>query len=87
MGRDDLHREVKRTLSSRVVQSLMYDPAGRIERQSIQRDKAPAALSMRRYRYDAAGQLTQIEDSRKGATDYRYDPVGRLMHVSRTGCE
>nr|WP_244131778.1 RHS repeat domain-containing protein [Burkholderia gladioli] len=42
---------------------------------------------MRRYRYDAAGQLTQIEDSRKGATDYRYDPVGRLMHVSRTGCE
>nr|WP_244111467.1 hypothetical protein [Burkholderia gladioli] len=79
LERDDLHREVKRTLSSRVVQSLMYDPAGRIERQSIQRDKAPAALSMRRYRYDAAGQLTQIEDSRKGATDCRYDPIRDLM--------
>ncbi len=63
----------------------MYDPAGRIERQSIQRDKAPAALSMRRYRYDAAGQLTQIEDSRKGATDYRYDPVGRLIEAIAPG--
>ncbi|TWC69386.1 RHS repeat-associated protein [Burkholderia sp. SJZ115] len=85
LERDDLHREVKRTLSSRVVQSLMYDPAGRIERQSIQRDKALAALSMRRYRYDAAGQLTQIEDSRKGATDYRYDPVGRLIEAIAPG--
>ncbi|MBA1362938.1 RHS repeat-associated core domain-containing protein [Burkholderia gladioli] len=85
LERDDLHREVKRTLSSRVVQSLMYDLAGRIERQSIQRDKAPAALSMRRYRYDAAGQLTQIEDSRKGATDYRYDPVGRLIEAIAPG--
>ncbi len=63
----------------------MYVPAGRIERQSIQRDKAPAALSMRRYRYDAAGQLTQIEDSRKGATDYRYDPVGRLIEAIAPG--
>ncbi|WP_186044519.1 RHS domain-containing protein, partial [Burkholderia gladioli] len=53
--------------------------------QSIQRDKAPAALSMRRYRYDAAGQLTQIEDSRKGATDYRYDPVGRLIEAIAPG--
>ncbi|WP_198341989.1 RHS domain-containing protein, partial [Burkholderia ubonensis] len=25
------------------------------------------------------GQLTQIEDSRRGLTDYRYDPVGRLI--------
>nr|WP_244098571.1 RHS repeat domain-containing protein [Burkholderia gladioli] len=84
LERDDLHREVKRALSSRIVQSLMYDPAGRIERQSIERDKAPAALSMRRYRYDAAGQLMQIENSRKGTTDYRYDLAERLIEAIDT---
>jgi RHS repeat-associated protein len=36
----------------------------------------------RRYRYDAAGQLTQIEDSTKGYLDYRYDPVGRLIEAA-----
>ncbi|MBI0328965.1 RHS repeat-associated core domain-containing protein [Burkholderia plantarii] len=85
LERDDLHREVMRTLSSRIGQSTVYDPAGRIERQTVQRDKAPAALSTRRYRYDAAGQLTLIEDSRKGATDYRYDPVGRLIEAIGPG--
>ncbi|WP_246797609.1 RHS repeat-associated core domain-containing protein [Burkholderia perseverans] len=85
LERDDLHREVTRTLSSRIGQSTVYDPAGRVERQTVQREKAPAALSTRRYRYDAAGQLTQIEDSRKGATDYRYDPVGRLIEAIGPG--
>jgi len=27
------------------------------------------------------GQLSRIEDSRKGGTDYRYDPVGRLIEA------
>nr|WP_310634469.1 RHS repeat-associated core domain-containing protein [Paraburkholderia sp.] len=83
--RDDLHREIRRTLSSRIGQSTLYDPAGRIERQTVQREKAPAPLSARRYRYDTAGQLTQIEDSRKGVTDYRYDPVGRLLEAIGPG--
>ncbi|WP_186108175.1 RHS repeat-associated core domain-containing protein [Burkholderia gladioli] len=85
LERDDLHREVTRTLSSRIQQGTVYDPAGRIERQVVQRDKAPGALSSRRYRYDAAGQLTQIDDSRKGAIDYRYDPVGRLVEAASPG--
>ncbi len=83
--RDDLHREIRRTLSSRIGQSTLYDPAGRIERQTVQREKAPAPLSARRYRYDTAGELTQIEDSRKGVTDYRYDPVGRLLEAIGPG--
>ncbi len=83
--RDDLHREIRRTLSSRIGQSTLYDPTGRIERQTVQREKAPAPLSARRYRYDTAGQLTQIEDSRKGVTDYRYDPVGRLLEAIGPG--
>ncbi|KVN15228.1 sugar-binding protein [Burkholderia stagnalis] len=77
--RDDLHRETQRTLSNRIGQQTAYDPAGRVARQTVQRLQAPAPLAERRYRYDAAGRLEHIEDSRKGLIDYRYDPVGRLI--------
>ncbi|KHJ59257.1 RHS repeat domain-containing protein, partial [Burkholderia glumae] len=85
LERDELHREVKRTLSSRIQQLTAYDPAGRLARQTVQRHQAPGALSARRYHYDAAGQLTQIEDNRRGAVDYRYDPVGRLIEAIGPG--
>ncbi|MFY4694493.1 RHS repeat-associated core domain-containing protein [Burkholderia glumae] len=85
LERDELHREVKRTLSSRIQQLTAYDPAGRLARQTVQRHQAPGALSARRYHYDAAGQLTQIEDNRRGALDYRYDPVGRLIEAIGPG--
>ncbi|KAG8150172.1 RHS repeat-associated core domain-containing protein [Burkholderia catarinensis] len=77
--RDDLHRETLRTLPSKIDQRTAYDSAGRLAQRTVQRANAPAALAERRYRYDAAGQLVQIEDNRKGLTDYRYDPVGRLL--------
>jgi RHS repeat-associated protein len=83
--RDDLHREIRRVLPSRIVQQTAYDPAGRLQRQTVQRENAPGPLSARLYRYDAAGQLTHIEDSRKGLTDYRYDPVGRLLEAVGPG--
>ncbi|WP_080419960.1 RHS repeat-associated core domain-containing protein [Burkholderia ubonensis] len=79
--RDDLHRETVRMLSSKVGQRTMYDPAGRVLQQTVQRTTSPAPLAERRYRYDAVGQLSRIEDSRKGGTDYRYDPVGRLIEA------
>ncbi|MCA8067173.1 RHS repeat-associated core domain-containing protein [Burkholderia sp. AU38729] len=79
--RDDLHRETGRSLSSTVGQRTMYDPAGRVSRQTIQRSMSPAPLAERRYRYDAVGQLSRIEDSRKGGIDYRYDPIGRLIEA------
>ncbi|HDR9797799.1 TPA: RHS domain-containing protein [Burkholderia cenocepacia] len=79
--RDDLHRETVRVLSSKVGQRTHYDPAGRVLQQTIQRSTSPAPLAERRYRYDAVGQLSRIEDSRKGGTDYRYDPVGRLIEA------
>ncbi|RQZ33510.1 sugar-binding protein [Burkholderia sp. Bp9090] len=44
-------------------------------------DRHRPRLAERRYRYDAVGQLSRIEDSRKGGTDYRYDPVGRLIEA------
>ena len=37
------------------------------------------AAILRRYRYDPSGQLTSLEDSRRGRLEYRYDPVGRLL--------
>ncbi|QDW49228.1 RHS repeat-associated core domain-containing protein [Burkholderia sp. KBS0801] len=79
--RDDLHRETVRVLSSKIGQRTHYDPAGRVLQQTIQRSTSPAPLAERRYRYDAAGQLSRIEDSRKGGIDYRYDPVGRLIEA------
>jgi RHS repeat-associated protein len=80
--RDDLHREIKRTLGSQLGHKTVYDPAGRVIQTALQRDKAPMPIVDRRYRYDAAGQLTQIEDSTKGYIDYRYDPVGRLIEAA-----
>lgn len=37
------------------------------------------AAILRRYRYDPSGQLTSLEDNRRGRLEYRYDPVGRLL--------
>ncbi|AOY99968.1 hypothetical protein BKK81_12525 [Cupriavidus sp. USMAHM13] len=45
-------------------------------------------LLVRHYRYDASGQLTNINDTRRGQLAYRYDPVGRLLEAqSRLGHE
>ncbi|AKJ28503.1 RHS repeat-associated core domain-containing protein [Caldimonas brevitalea] len=40
------------------------------------------AAIRRRYRYNEAGQLSTITDSRRGHIDYRYDPVGRLLQAN-----
>jgi YD repeat-containing protein len=97
--RDALYRETSRTQSNGLLQTMQYDPAGRLIEQQLgaitqagrnDRGVAPApyrpdvqvgmqAAIQRRYRYDPSGQLTGIDDSRRGRIDYRYDPVGRLL--------
>ncbi|KVN23049.1 sugar-binding protein [Burkholderia stagnalis] len=77
--RDDLHREIHRSYASKLEQRTEYDSAGRLQRHTLRRENAPAPLSARHYRYDAAGQLMHVEDSRQGLFDYRYDPVGQLI--------
>ena len=37
------------------------------------------AAIVRRYRYDPSGQLSSVEDNRRGRIEYRYDPIGRLL--------
>ncbi|WP_321788544.1 RHS repeat domain-containing protein [Paraburkholderia sp. J94] len=38
-------------------------------------------MAERRYGFDAAGQLTQIADMRRGETRYAYDPLRRLTRA------
>ncbi|VWC26898.1 YD repeat-containing protein [Burkholderia diffusa] len=93
--RDDLHREVARTQGNRLLQTQQWDAMGRLSEQVLARDTpAPThtaggnRLLVRRYRYDASGQLTDINDTRRGQLAYRYDPVGRLLEAqSRLGHE
>ncbi|MEW6025082.1 MAG: DUF6531 domain-containing protein [Pseudomonadota bacterium] len=97
--RDALYQETGRTQANGLLQTMKYDPAGRLIEQQIgsiaqasqkNRDFYPGqyrpdvqagmqAAILRRYRYDPSGQLTSVEDSRRGRVEYRYDPVGRLL--------
>lgn len=86
--RDDLHREISRHQGNRLLQTQKWDPAGRLQEQLLGRSDEKFTLFKREYTYDAAGQLTDINDSRRGPLAYRYDPVGRLLSaMSRLGVE
>lgn len=86
--RDDLHREVARHQGNRLLHTQKWDPAGRLQEQLLGRSDDKSTLLKREYKYDAAGQLTDINDSRRGPLAYRYDPVGRLLSAtSRLGVE
>ncbi len=97
--RDALYQEIGRTQANGLLQTMKYDPVGRLVEQQLgtivqarrkDRDVYPdtyrpevqvgmQAAILRRYRYDPSGQLTSLEDSRRGRIEYRYDPVGRLL--------
>jgi RHS repeat-associated protein len=86
--RDDLHREVARHQGNNLVQTQSWDPVGRLQEQLLSRGDDKSTLLKREYKYDAAGQLTEINDSRRGPLAYRYDPVGRLLTAAtRQGVE
>jgi RHS repeat-associated protein len=85
--RNALYQETARTQANGLLQTMKYDPLGRLIEQQLgpiaqagRKDQGGMqALIVRRYRYDPAGQLINLEDSRRGPVDYRYDPVGRLL--------
>ncbi|MFJ4344025.1 RHS repeat-associated core domain-containing protein [Pseudomonas sp. NPDC089401] len=86
--RDDLHREVVRHQGNKLMQTQAWDPAGRLQEQWLGSHDSQSTLLKRQYRYDAAGQLTNIHDTRRGQLEYQYDPVGRLLQAtSRLGVE
>ncbi|WP_137173558.1 glycohydrolase toxin TNT-related protein [Massilia sp. HP4] len=100
--RNALYQETGRTQANGLLQTMKYDPAGRLIEQQLgtiaqasQRDRniypdtyrpdvqvGMQAAILRRYRYDPSGQLTSLEDNRRGRVEYRYDPVGRLLAAS-----
>jgi RHS repeat-associated protein len=86
--RDDLHREVARHQGNQLLQTQSWDPAGRLQEQLLSRADDKSTVIKCAYTYDAAGQLTDINDSRRGPLSYRYDPVSRLLSAtSRLGIE
>lgn len=88
LERDDLHREIARHQGNHLLQTQQWDPVGRLQQQMLGRSDDKTVLLKRDYQYDAAGQLTDVNDSRRGPLAYRYDPVGRLLSAaSRLGTE
>ncbi|WP_229416049.1 RHS repeat-associated core domain-containing protein [Pseudoduganella armeniaca] len=91
--RDALYQETARTQANGLLQTMKYDPAGRLIEQQLGRKNVEfrpdqyrpdaqvgmQAAIQRRYRYDRSGQLTSIDDTRRGHIEYRYDPIGRLL--------
>ncbi|MFJ4344801.1 RHS repeat-associated core domain-containing protein [Pseudomonas sp. NPDC089401] len=86
--RDDLHREVVRHQGNKLMQTQAWDPVGRLQEQWLGSHDGQSTVLKRQYRYDAAGQLANIHDTRRGQLEYQYDPVGRLLQAtSRLGVE
>ena len=86
--RDDLHREIARHQGNLLRQTQTWDPAGRLQEQWLSGDNDTTFSLRRLYHYDAASQLTTLEDSRRGTLSYQYDPIGRLLAAqSRLGSE
>ena len=83
--RDALHRETHRQYRH-FEQRREYDPLGRLKRMivrhDVQRTLPKDWIVGRELRYDAAGQLTRIDDRTRGVTDYTYDPTGRLLKAT-----
>ncbi|WP_228147195.1 RHS repeat-associated core domain-containing protein [Acinetobacter sp. ANC 3832] len=96
--RDDLHREIARHYANGISQEQQYDDIGRLTQQKIvnghefgyqspskQQNNAineTQQLIQRLYQYDKTGQLTGIQDTRRGNIVYKYDPVGRLLDAT-----
>lgn len=81
--RDALHREIHRD-ARRLDQAGVlfqrtqgYDPLGRLAQQRLA--AASGATWQRRYRHDAWGQLTAVDDDQYLPRRYQYEPGGRLV--------
>lgn len=87
--RDALHREVRRSQGG-LESCYEHDPQGRLLRHRAGVARAGSAAGAvtvlgeapaieRRYSYDAAGRLADLDDSLRGQRAYRYDPVGQIL--------
>ena len=81
--RDNLHREVKRSLAEQIHQKTVYDTGGRLSEQQVKLGRyGQRKLQEQYYQYDLANRIVGIEDSRLGKTNYRYDALDRLIQAN-----
>jgi RHS repeat-associated protein len=76
---DKAERMAKRRMPGELEESFYYDRCGRLIEQSLH--KPTHMLLLRRYTYDAEGNLIELSDSKKGTSRFVYDPVERLREV------
>ncbi|MCP3852207.1 MAG: RHS repeat protein, partial [Gammaproteobacteria bacterium] len=58
-----------------------YDPMGRLASHQVSHQHNKQTIIQRGYAYDHAGNLSTIDDLKKGATHYQYDALNRLAQV------
>lgn len=80
--RDELGRETQRQCSNQIVAEREYDPQGRLQAQRFGKTSHAHTINQRSYQYNDAGQLSQIDDARRGTTQYYYDAIDRLVQVT-----
>ncbi|MFD1261759.1 DUF1308 domain-containing protein [Entomomonas asaccharolytica] len=73
-----LGKEVERQQGS-LTSQYDYDEQGRLKAHFV--NHQTKALYQRKYQYNVNGNLSAIEDSRKGIRQYYYDPLDRLIQV------
>jgi len=78
---DKAGRIAKRRTPGELEESFYYDRCGRVIEQSLH--KPGHLLFLRGYKYDSAGNLIELADSKKGTSRFAYDPVKRLREVTQ----
>jgi len=76
---DRAGRITKRQLPGGLEEGFYYDRCGRMIEQSLH--QPGHTLFHRGYKYDAEGNLIELNDSNKGLSRFTYDPVEKLREV------
>src|SRR5262245_6715143 len=76
---DKAGRMTKRRMPGELEESFYYDRCRRIIEQSLH--KPSRTLFHRGYKYDAEGNLIEMNDSNKGLSRFVYDPAERLREA------
>ena len=77
---DRAGRMAKRHLPGELEEAFKYDRCGRLIEQSLH--QASHSFFHRGYKYDAEGNLVELNDSNNGINRFAYDPVERLREVA-----
>ncbi len=74
---------ILRTCSNGTTELCQFDAMGRCVASAVGSERVPSRRWTRRWRYSAEGDLQEAEDSRFGASWYRFDAAHRLVSVER----